>query len=127
MKTSYCDINLVGVQFLSVPPQISAINVQYTSSTKTLLKDRYILAVIVAICIATSAMAILEPCLPIWLLETMQPEPWQLGTAFIPDSVGYFLGSSFFGVFALKVGRWKCSMIAMIIVGISCICVSNPK
>ncbi|GAU91477.1 hypothetical protein RvY_03717-2 [Ramazzottius varieornatus] len=68
-------------------------------------------------------MAILEPCLPIWLLETMQAEQWQLGTAFIPDSVGYFLGSSFFGVLALRVGRWKCSMAAMLVVGMSCICI----
>ena len=114
-----------GVQYLGLPPEASSTTIQHSTSSKTLLKDPFIRAVVIAICISTSAMAILEPCLPIWLLETMQPEPWQLGTAFVPDSIGYFIGSSFFGVFALKVGRWKCALVAMIILGVSAICVSS--
>lgn len=113
------------VHYLSLPPQKTPTGTFHTTSSKTLLKDPYILAVVTAICVSTSAMAILEPCLPIWLLETMQPEQWQLGTAFVPDSVGYFIGSSFFGVFALRVGRWKCALVAMVVVGISAICVSK--
>uniref|UniRef100_T1JH51 Major facilitator superfamily (MFS) profile domain-containing protein n=1 Tax=Strigamia maritima TaxID=126957 RepID=T1JH51_STRMM len=47
-----------------------------------------------AICVSTSAMAVLEPCLPIWLMDTIKPEKWQLGTVFVPDSLGYLLGSN---------------------------------
>lgn len=40
-------------------------------------------------------MAILEPCVPMWLLAHLSPPPsrWQLGVIFIPDSIGYLLGS----------------------------------
>ncbi len=40
----------------------------------SLLRDRRISAILGAIWISTSVMAFLEPCLPIWLLETMNPE-----------------------------------------------------
>ena len=48
-------------------------------------------------------MAMLEPCLPIWLMSTIHPEKWQLGTVFLPDSLGYLLGTNFFAVPALEV------------------------
>ena len=53
--------------------------------------------------VSTTAMAMLEPCLPIWLMSTIRPEKWQLGTVFLPDSVGYLLGTNFFAVPALEV------------------------
>lgn len=115
---------ITGIQFLAMPPKRECTSLAFSTTTKTLLRDPYILSVIVAVCASTTAMATLEPCLPLWLMETMNPEPWQLGTAFVPDSIGYFIGSSFFGVFALRVGRWKCSLISMLVVGISAICVS---
>lgn len=40
----------------------------------SLLADRTVLTIITAIWISTSAMAILEPCLPIWLLQHLQPK-----------------------------------------------------
>ena len=52
---------------------------------------------------STTAMAMLEPCLPIWLMSTIHPEKWQLGTVFLPDSAGYLLGTNFFAVPALEV------------------------
>lgn len=39
-----------------------------------LLTDATILKVATAIFISTSAMAILEPCLPIWLMENLHPK-----------------------------------------------------
>lgn len=64
-----------------------------------LLKDKKILITTCAICICTSTMAILEPCVPMWLLAHLNPPPsrWQLGAVFIPDSIGYFIGSHFAG------------------------------
>lgn len=63
------------------------------------LKNNETLIAAAAICVCTSSMAILEPCVPMWLMATLDPPPsrWQLGAVFIPDSVGYFLGSHFAG------------------------------
>lgn len=66
----------------------------------SLLKDSQLVIVSIAICLATSSMAILEPCVPMWLLAHLNPPPsrWQLGAVFIPDSVGYFIGAHFAGI-----------------------------
>lgn len=64
-----------------------------------LLKDKQTIIATCAICICTSSMAVLESCLPLWLLAKLNPPPsrWQLGAVFIPDSIGYFIGSHFTG------------------------------
>lgn len=64
-----------------------------------LLKDKQTLLATFVICICTSSMAVLEPCVPMWLLAHLNPPPsrWQLGAIFIPDSIGYFIGSHFAG------------------------------
>lgn len=60
-----------------------------------LLKNKQTLISTLAICISTSSMSVLEPCIPMWLLGHFDPPPsrWQLGAVFIPDSIGYFIGS----------------------------------
>ncbi|XP_017786489.1 PREDICTED: synaptic vesicular amine transporter-like [Nicrophorus vespilloides] len=85
-----------------------------------LLKDKNMIIISGAICICTSSMAILEPCVPLWLLATITPPPskWQLGAVFIPDSIGYFIGSHFAGLFPAK--AWRIALSAMIITGLSC-------
>ncbi|ELK36757.1 Synaptic vesicular amine transporter [Myotis davidii] len=45
----------------------------------TLLKDPYILIAAGSICFANMAIAMLEPALPIWMMETMCSHKWQLG------------------------------------------------
>lgn len=64
-----------------------------------LLKHHKTLVAAGAICISTCTMAILEPCIPMWLMAHFDPPPtkWQLGAVFIPDSIGYFLGSHLTG------------------------------
>lgn len=64
-----------------------------------LLKDKRIIITSFVICISTSSLAILELCVPMWLLAKYDPPPsrWQLGAVFIPDSFGYFIGSNFAG------------------------------
>ena len=39
-----------------------------------ILKDPKVLLVTGAVWASTSAMALLEPCLPIWLMDTIHPE-----------------------------------------------------
>uniref|UniRef100_A0AAR2KY54 Major facilitator superfamily (MFS) profile domain-containing protein n=1 Tax=Pygocentrus nattereri TaxID=42514 RepID=A0AAR2KY54_PYGNA len=93
------------------------------TSLLTLLKDPYILISAGSLCFANMGVAILEPTLPIWMLQTMCSQKWQLGVAFLPASVSYLIGTNLFGLLANKMGRWLCSMIGMTIVGISLICV----
>uniref|UniRef100_A0A672YFU3 Solute carrier family 18 member A1 n=1 Tax=Sphaeramia orbicularis TaxID=375764 RepID=A0A672YFU3_9TELE len=74
----------------------------------TLLKDPYILISAGSLCFANMGVAILEPTLPIWMLQTMCSPRWQLGMAFLPASVSYLIGTNLFGVLANKMGRWIC-------------------
>ncbi|XP_076846470.1 chromaffin granule amine transporter [Brachyhypopomus gauderio] len=93
----------------------------------TLLKDPYILISAGCLCFANMGVAMLEPTLPIWMMRTMCSPKWQLGVAFLPASVSYLIGTNLFGLLANKMGRWLCSMIGMVIVGISLLCVPLAK
>lgn len=92
-----------------------------------LISNRLILMSIIAIWFSTSAMAILEPLLPIWLISHLQPKKWQLGTVFIPDSLGYFIGTNFFGSIAFRVGQVKMSVIAIMVVGAACFVIPEAQ
>lgn len=89
----------------------------------TLLRDPYILVAAGSLCFANMGVAMLEPTLPIWMLQTMCSPEWQLGLAFLPASVSYLIGTNLFGVLANKMGRWLCSLIGMVVVGTSLLCV----
>uniref|UniRef100_F1MBH3 Solute carrier family 18 member A1 n=1 Tax=Bos taurus TaxID=9913 RepID=F1MBH3_BOVIN len=59
-------------------------------------------------------------------LLTLLRDPYILvaaGLAFLPASVSYLIGTSLFGVLANKMGRWLCSLIGMLVVGTSLLCV----
>ncbi|XP_013878271.1 chromaffin granule amine transporter [Austrofundulus limnaeus] len=104
------------------PSKISPGSVEGTPLL-TLLKDPYILISAGSLCFANMGVAILEPTLPIWMMQTMCSPKWQLGMAFLPASVSYLIGTNLFGVLANKMGRWLCSMLGMFIVGVSLLCV----
>ncbi|XP_068594631.1 chromaffin granule amine transporter [Brachionichthys hirsutus] len=104
------------------PSKISPGSVEGTPLL-TLLKDPYILISAGSLCFANMGVAILEPTLPIWMLQTMCSPRWQLGVAFLPASVSYLIGTNLFGILANKMGRWLCSMLGMFIVGVSLLCV----
>ncbi|XP_036402712.1 synaptic vesicular amine transporter [Megalops cyprinoides] len=100
---------------------------QKGTSLLTLMRDPYILIAAGSICFANMAIAMLEPALPIWMMETMCSRKWQLGVAFVPASISYLIGTNIFGVLAHKMGRWLCSLIGMLLVGISILCVPFAK
>uniref|UniRef100_A0A8C3TIG2 Solute carrier family 18 member A1 n=1 Tax=Chelydra serpentina TaxID=8475 RepID=A0A8C3TIG2_CHESE len=75
-----------------------------------------------ALCFANMGVAMLEPTLPIWMMQTMCSPKWQLGMAFLPASISYLIGTNLFGMLAHKMGRWLCSLIGMLVVGISLLC-----
>ncbi|NXS34439.1 VMAT1 protein, partial [Pomatostomus ruficeps] len=105
--------------------QPSRISPESTKATpvSTLLRDPYILVAAGALCFSNMGVAMLEPTLPIWMLQTMCSPPWQLGMAFLPASISYLIGTNLFGVLANSMGRWLCSMVGMAVVGISLLCV----
>ncbi|KAH8281156.1 hypothetical protein KR054_012514 [Drosophila jambulina] len=107
---------------LSVQPEVV---VEETPKWRPLLECKMILAIVLAIWFSTSTMAMLEPCLPIWLIQYLKPNKWQLGTVFIPDSVGYFVGTNFFGSIAYKYGQVKVSCISLLLVGIASILIPS--
>ncbi|EGV97760.1 Chromaffin granule amine transporter [Cricetulus griseus] len=86
------------------PSKVSSENAMGTPLL-TLLKDPYILVAAGSICLANMGVAILEPTLPIWMMQTMCSPEWQLGLAFLPASVAYLIGTNLFGVLANKMGR----------------------
>ncbi|KAL6115007.1 slc18a1 [Pungitius sinensis] len=108
--------------FILQPSKISPESIEGTPLL-TLLKDPYILISAGSLCFANMGVAILEPTLPIWMMQTMCSPKWQLGMAFLPASISYLIGTNVFGLLAKKMGRWLCSMLGMFIVGISLLCV----
>ena len=50
-------------------------------------------------------IAMLEPSLPIWMMDTMCAPKWQLGVAFLPASIAYLIGTNLFGPLGHKMGR----------------------
>jgi DHA1 family solute carrier family 18 vesicular amine transporter 1/2 len=81
---------------------------QEGASLKNLIKDPYIVAAAGAITFANLGIAMMEPSLPIWMMNTMNPEKWQLGAAFLPASISYLIGTNLFGPIAHKMGRYVC-------------------
>ncbi len=49
-------------------------NQSESPSFRKLFSDKYIRVVTGAIWVSTTAMALLEPCLPIWLMDSIHPE-----------------------------------------------------
>ncbi|KAM9194559.1 chromaffin granule amine transporter isoform 2-T2 [Dugong dugon] len=59
-------------------------------------------------------------------LFTLLKDPYILvaaGLAFLPGSLSYLIGTNLFGVLANKMGRWLCSLVGMVVVAISLLCV----
>lgn len=88
-------------------------------SLKDLLSDPYIVIAAGAICICNMAFALLEPTLPLWLLETMNASHWQIGVIFLPCTGAYLVASPLLGKLGNKIGRWRAALIGLVLVAIS--------
>ncbi|XP_022251729.1 synaptic vesicular amine transporter-like isoform X2 [Limulus polyphemus] len=108
----------VVLQFIILQPRVAPETMLQPSPLKLLVADPYILIACGAVWVSTSAMAVLEPCLPVWLMDTMELPRWQLGTVFVPDSVGYLLGTNLFGSVAFRIGRWLAALVSLLVVGV---------
>jgi len=114
------------LQLLILQPSVNKCQ-EEGASLKTLIKDPYILIGAGAITFANMGIAMMEPSLPIWMINTMNSENWQLGAAFLPASISYLIGTNVFGRISHKIGRWLCSMIGLVVIGVSLICVKSNK
>ncbi|XP_035848355.1 synaptic vesicular amine transporter-like [Sander lucioperca] len=112
-------LQLVVLQPTKVEPES-----QKGTPLLTLMKDPYILIAAGAICFGNMTFAMMEPTLPIWMMETMCAKEWQLGVAFLPVSISYLIGTYIYSTLVHKMGRWLCALIGMVLVGVSVICVS---
>ena len=92
-------------------------------SLKALLSDPYVVVTAGAITFANAGIAMLEPTLPIWMMDTMNAPKWQLGAVFLPASISYLIGTNVFGPLGHRIGRWLAAMIGLIVIGISLLCI----
>ena len=77
-----------------------------------------------AITFANMGIAMLEPSLPIFMMDKMKAEKWQLGAAFLPASISYLIGTNLFGPLGHKVGRWLASLVGLYVIGFALMLVS---
>ncbi|CAL4122224.1 unnamed protein product, partial [Meganyctiphanes norvegica] len=83
-----------------------------------LIRDPYIIISAGAITFANMGIGILEPSLPLWMMDTMNSSTVETGSAFLPASVSYLLGTNLFGPLGHKIGRWLSSLIGLVIIGL---------
>ncbi|KPP66404.1 hypothetical protein Z043_115094 [Scleropages formosus] len=94
-----------ALQLFVLQPSKVAPESQKGTPLVTLMRDPYILIAAGSICFANMGIAMMEPALPIWMMQTMCSRKWQLGMAFLPASVSYLIGTNIFAVLAHKMGR----------------------
>jgi MFS transporter, DHA1 family, solute carrier family 18 (vesicular amine transporter), member 1/2 len=70
-----------------------------------------------AITFANMGIAMLEPSLPIWMMDTMGAGRWKQGVTFLPASISYLIGTNLFGPLGHRMGRWLASMIGLVVIG----------
>ncbi|KAL1505824.1 hypothetical protein ABEB36_005296 [Hypothenemus hampei] len=92
-------------------------------SLKELIMDPYIMIAAGAIIFANMGIAMLEPSLPIWMMDTMGAERWKQGVTFLPASISYLIGTNLFGPLGHKMGRWLAALLGLIIIGICLMCI----
>lgn len=63
-------------------------------------------------------IAMLEPSLPIWMMDTMGAERWKQGVTFLPASISYLIGTNLFGPLGHRMGRWLAALLGLVIIGI---------
>lgn len=114
------------LQLVVLKPRVRGDIVQ-GASLKTLAQDPYILTAAGAITFANMGIAVLEPSLPLWLMDTMQAPRWQQGAVFLPASISYLVGTNLFGPMGHRMGRWLSSMMGLFIIGVCLVCIPMAK
>merc|ERR1719259_1011643 len=85
-----------GLQLLVLQPKVCRTDDE-APGLKALISGPLILVAAGAITFANMGIAMLEPSLPIFMMDRMNAEKYQLGTAFLPASISYLIGTNLFG------------------------------
>jgi len=108
------------LQLLILQPEVKK-NDDPAPSLKALISDPYIQICAGAITFANMGIAMLEPSLPLHMMDTMGSDKWELGASFLPAAVSYLIGTNLFGPLGHKMGRWKAALVGLAIIGIALI------
>merc|ERR1719340_23922 len=108
------------LQMLILQPEVIKTD-EPAPSLKALIADPYILVCAGAITAANMGIAMLEPSLPLHMMDKMGSEKWELGAAFLPASISYLIGTNLFGPLGHKMGRWLASFIGLSMIGLALI------
>lgn len=87
-------------------------------SLRSLVSDPYIIVAAGAITFANTGIAMLEPSLPIWMMDTMGAGRWKQGVTFLPASISYLIGTNLFGPLGHRMGRWLAALLGLLIIGV---------
>ncbi|VDP12259.1 unnamed protein product [Onchocerca flexuosa] len=115
-----------SLQFLVLQPRIDCCEPEGTG-LKELATDPYIIVAAGSITIGNLGIAMLEPSLPLWMMESWQASSFERGIAFLPASASYLIGTNIFGPLAHKIGRWLSSFLGLIIIGICLIAIPTAQ
>merc|ERR1712117_898533 len=110
------------LQMLILQPEVIKSD-EPAPSLKALISDPYIQVCAGAITFANMGIAMLEPSLPLHMMDKMGSERWELGAAFLPASISYLIGTNMFGPLGHKMGRWKAALVGLAIIAIALILV----
>ncbi|XP_058791139.1 synaptic vesicular amine transporter [Phymastichus coffea] len=110
------------LQLLVLPPTIVYTEAE-PPTLKSLVTDPYIILAAGAITFANMGIAMLEPSLPIWMMDTMNASRWKQGATFLPASISYLIGTNLFGPLGHKMGRWLAALIGLVVIGICLMCI----
>jgi DHA1 family solute carrier family 18 vesicular amine transporter 1/2 len=104
------------LQIFMLQPSV-ALSEAVAPSLKALVMDPYILIAAGAITFANMGIAMLEPSLPIWMMDHMDASRWQQGVTFLPASISYLIGTNLFGPLGHRIGRWRAALIGLVVIG----------
>ncbi|XP_054738477.1 synaptic vesicular amine transporter [Anastrepha obliqua] len=104
------------LQLFMLQPSIQRADTE-PPSLKALISDPYILIAAGSITFANMGIAMLEPSLPLWMVDNMGATRWEQGVAFLPASISYLIGTNLFGPLGHKIGRWFAACLGLIIIG----------
>lgn len=108
------------LQLLILQPEVKK-NDEPAPSLKALICDPYIQICAGAITFANMGIAMLEPSMPLHMMDTMGSDKWEQGLAFLPAAISYLIGTNLFGPLGHKMGRWKAALVGLAVIGISLI------
>lgn len=105
------------LQLVVIPPAVVRVETK-PSSIKSLVSDPLVIIAAASITVANLGIAVLEPSLPIWMIENLGSSAWEQGLIFLPSSISYLIGTNLFGPLGHKIGRWLCALLGLVVIGV---------